>query len=168
MFRSWKFKILVIISVLLLTACGKSLEDRVGEGLRSAEKVFYENNKFANEEIDGVKFYRPSSFAIKEGSDSQNIIFTSKNDTFILFNNPNEEKDSHLFYDLLKADETKKIIKEKSFTEGDTFGFAAVIENDETVELITSVGGSKITTLSTKKDIENHLSVMMEILRSIQ
>jgi hypothetical protein len=168
MFRSWKFIFLVIMSVLLLTACGKSLEDRVDEGLKSAEKVFYENNKVANEEIDGVKFYKPSNFVIKEGSDSQNIIFTAKKDTFLLFNNPNEETDSHLFYDLLKADETKKIIKEKTFTDGDIFGFAAVIENDDTVELITSVGGSKITTLSNKRDVENHLSVMMEILRSIQ
>ena len=168
MFRSWKFIFLVIVSVLLLTACGKSLEDRVDEGLKSAEKTFYENKKVANEEIDGVKFYKPSEFAIKEGSDSQNVILTTKKATFILFNNPNEKTDSHLFYDLLMADETKKVIKEKSFTDGDIFGFAAVIENDDTVELITSVGGSKITTLSNKKDVENHLSVMMEILRSIQ
>ena len=71
-----------------------------------------------------------------------------------MFNNPNEKTNSHLFYDLLKADETKTIIEEKSFTDGDIFGFAAVIENDDTVELITSVGGTKITTLANKKDVE--------------
>ena len=157
-----------MVSMFLLTACGKSLEVQVDEGLKSAEKVFYENNKVANEEIDGLKFYKPSDFTIKEGSDSQNIIFTSKNDTFILFNNPNESTNSQLLYDLLKADETKTIIKEKSFTEGDIFGFAAVIENDDRVELITSVGGTKITTLANKKDVENHLTIMMEILRSIK
>ncbi len=64
--------------MFLLTACGKSLEDQVDEGLKSAEKVFYENNKVANEEIDGLKFYKPSDFTIKEGSDSQNIILTRK------------------------------------------------------------------------------------------
>ena len=154
--------------MFLLTACGKSIEDQVDDGLKSAEKVFYENNKVANEEIDGLKFYKPSDFTIKEGSDSQNIILTRKSDTFILFNNPNEEMNSHLFYDLLKADETKTIIDEKSFTDGDIFGFSAVIENDDTVELITSVGGTKITTLANKKDVENHLTIMMEILRSIQ
>lgn len=168
MFRSWKFIFLVMISILLLTACGKSLEDKVTEGLNSAEKVFYDNNKVANEEVDGVKFYKPSDFEIKKGSDSQNIILTTKSDTFILFNNPNEEPNSHLFYDLMMADKTKTIIEEKSFTDGDIFGFAAVIENNDTVELITSVGGTKITTLANNNDVESHLTVMMEILRSIQ
>ncbi|WP_172371062.1 hypothetical protein [Sporosarcina jiandibaonis] len=168
MFRSWKFIFLVIVSVFFLAACGKSLEVRIGEGLRSAEKVFYENNKVANEQIDGVKFYKPSEFTIKEGSDSQNIILTTKKDTFILFNNPNEKMDSRLFYDLLKADDTKKIIDEKTFTDGDIFGFAAVVENNDTVELIASVGGTKITTLAKKRDVASHLTVMMEILRSIQ
>ena len=167
MFRSWKF-IFLVLAMFLLTACGKSLEDQVDEGLKSAEKVFYENDKVANEEIDGLKFYKPSDFTIKEGSDSQNIILSTKSDTFILFNNPNEETNSHLFYDLLKADEAKTIIDEKSFTEGDIFGFAAVVENDDTVELVTSVGGTKITTIANKKDVENHLTIMMEILRSIQ
>lgn len=167
MFRSWKFIFLVLV-MFLLTACGKSLEEQVEEGLKSSEKVFYENNKVANEEIDGLKFYKPSDFTIRQGSDSQNIILTTKSDTFILFNNPNEETNSHLFYDLLKADETKTIIDEKSFTDGDVFGFAAIIENDDTIELIASVGGTKITTLANKKDVENHLTIMMEILRSIQ
>ena len=167
MFRSWKF-IFLVLAMFLLTACGKSLEEQVDEGLKSAERVFHENNKVANEEIDGLKFYKPIDFTIKEGSDSKNIILTRKNDTFILFNNPNEEMNSHLFYDLLKADEARTIIGEKSFTDGDLFGFAAVIENDDTVELIASVGGTKISTLANKKDVENHLTVMMEILRSIQ
>ena len=65
MFRSWKFIFLVMVSMFLLTACGKSLEDQVDEGLKSAEKVFYENNKVANEEIDGLKFYKPSDFTYK-------------------------------------------------------------------------------------------------------
>ena len=62
----------------------------------------------------------------------------------------------------MKADEAKTIIGEKSFTEGELFGFAAVLENDDRIELIASVGGTKITTLANKKDIENHLTIMME------
>lgn len=168
MFRSWKFIFLVMALTLFLTACGKTLEENADAGLKSAEQAFFESDKVANEEVGDVKFYRPNELSLKEESDTQNIILTTKDDTFILFNNPNEETNSHLFYDLLKADTTKVIVDEKTFTEGDTFGFAAVVESNDKVELITSVGGTKITTLSNQKDVEKNLVLMMEILRSIK
>lgn len=168
MFRSWKFIFLVMALTLLLAACGKSLEENADEGLKSAEITFFESDKVANAEVGDVKFYKPNDFSIKDESDSQNILLTTKDDTFILFNNPNEEMNSQLFYDLLKADTTKVIVAEKTFTEGDTFGFAAVVESNDRVELVASVGGTKITTLSSQKDVEKNLVLMMEILRSIK
>ena len=80
-----------------------------------------------------------------------------------------KEKNSHLFYDLLLADSTKEIIAEETFTDEDVFGFAAVIKSDnENVELVASVGGTKITTLTSQKKLKKYLAHMMEIVRSIQ
>ena len=46
---------------------------------------------------------------MSDKSDAQNIVFTKNTDTFILFVNPNEKSDSKLFYDLLLADQRKKL-----------------------------------------------------------
>ena len=168
MFHSWKFIFLVLMSAVILTACGQSLEERAATGVNVAEEVFLANDKASTEEIDGVKLYKPMGFTIKESSDAQNIIFMKNDDTLILFINPNEEVDSRLFYDILMADQNKKVVALETFIEDGAFGFAAVIESDDNkVELIASVGGAKITTLTKEKNIATHLRVMMEVVRSI-
>ena len=168
MFHSWKFIFLVLMSAVILTACGQSLEERAATGVNVAEEVFLANDKASTEEIDGVKLYKPMGFTIKESSDAQNIIFMKNDDTLILFINPNEEVDSRLFYDILLEDQHKKVVALETFIEDGAFGFATVIESDDNqVELVASVGGSKITTLTKKKNIAANLRVMMEVVRSI-
>ncbi|WP_318614176.1 hypothetical protein [Sporosarcina sp. YIM B06819] len=169
MFRKWKFIFLLVMSALLLTACSESLGERAKVGINAAEEAFHTNDKEPTEEIDGVKLYKPIGLMISEKSDAQNIVFTKGKETFILFINPNEKSDSQLFYDLLLADQNKEIIEQATFTDKDIFGFAAVVKSeDDHVELITSVGGSKMTTLTTKKNIEENLTEMMEVVRSVE
>ena len=169
MFRKWKFKFLLVISVFILTACNESLSENAAAGIEAAEAVFHLNDKEPTEEIDGVKLYKPIGFTINEQSDAQNIVLTKNKETFILFINPNEKSDSQLFYDLLLADQNKEIIEQATFTDEDIFGFVAVVKSDnDKVELITSVGGAKMTTLTTTKTIEENMSTMMEVVRSIK
>lgn len=168
--RSGKFIFLVIISVFMLTACGQSLEKSANDAVNSAEEAFHANNKETNEKIGETKFYKPISFKVEDDSDAHNIVLNKANNPFILFINPNEQKDSRLFYDLLIADEKKNIVAEESFTEGDTIGFAAVVQNgnDDQVELIVSVGGIKMSTYVKESKITANLPKMMEIARSIK
>ena len=169
MFRKWKFIFLLAMSVFLLTACNESLGESVNAGIKAAEEVFHLNDKEPTEEIDGIELYKPVGLVISEQSDAQNIVFTKNKETFILFINPNEKSDSQLFYDLLLADQNKEIIEQATFTEEGIFGFAAVVESDnDHVELIASVGGTKMTTLTTTKKIEENLTEMMEVVRSIK
>ncbi|WP_203246620.1 hypothetical protein [Sporosarcina beigongshangi] len=169
MFRRWKFVFLLVMSAFLLTACSESLNDRATAGVEAAEAVFHLNDKEPTEKIDGIQLYKPAGFVISEQSDAQNIVMTKSKETFILFNNPNEKSDSQLFYDLLIADQNKKIIEQATFNDEGTFGFVAVVKSDDdNVELIASVGGSKMTTLTTAKKIEENVTEMMEIVRSVK
>ena len=169
MFHSRKFIFLIILSIVFLTACGQSREDRVEEGIKTAEETFFANDKKGTEEIEGVKLYKPMGFTVEENSDAQNIIFNKNGDMFILFVNPNEDLDSQLFYDLLLADESKVIVAKETFKEDDTFGFVAIVESDDdTVELVASVGGAKMTTRTNEKNIVKNIKPMMEIVRSIK
>lgn len=169
MFRSWKFLLLIVTTIFLLTACGQSLEERAAEGVKTAKEVFYANDRKSTEEIDGIKLYKPAGFNVVDDSDTQNIMFEKDKDPFILFVNPNEEKDSRLFYDLLLADKNLDIIAEEQFEEEDIFGFVAVIEHaDASIELVASVGGAKMTTLTKEKNVVEYLEAMMSIVRSIK
>lgn len=168
MFRKGKLVTVMLFAVLLLGACGKTIETRVQDGLKAAEETFYKEPKAYTEDVDGTRLYKPAGFKVNENSDAQNIVLSKGKQPFILFVNPNEAKDSQLFYDLLHADEDSDIIAEEKFTDGDTFGFVAVIQSDEdVVELIANVGGAKITTQTTGKNIVGNLKTMMRIVRSI-
>lgn len=168
MFRGWKFIFLTLITVVLLAACGQSLDEKVTAGISAAEEAFHANDKDRTEEVDGIKLYKPAGFTISDLSDAQNIVFTKNEETFILFINPNEKSDSKLFYDLLLADQNKDIIEQATFEDEGIFGFAAVVKSgDNQVELIASVGGAKMTAMAKKNKIEEDLARMMEVVRSI-
>lgn len=167
MFRSWKFLFLIILSISVLTACGQTLDERAADGIAVAKEAFLLDDKQTNDEVQGVPLYKPSGFTIAEDSDAQNIVMKKGDETFILFINTNEEKDSRLFYDLLDNNEERKRFEEV-FTSDGYFGFASVVKiGEDQVELITSVGGVKMTTITKKKNIRNDLARMMEITRSI-
>lgn len=167
MFRSWKFLFLLILSISVLTACGQTLDERAADGIAVAKEAFLLDDKQTNDEVQGVQLYKPSGFTIAEDSDAQNIVMKKGDETFILFINTNEEKDSRLFYDLLDNNEERKRFEEV-FTSDGYFGFASVVKiGEDQVELITSVGGVKMTTITKKKNIRNDLARMMEITRSI-
>ncbi|MGG0669828.1 hypothetical protein [Sporosarcina koreensis] len=167
MFRFWKFLFLAFLSITLLAACGKSFDERAAEAIAEAKDAFQLNDQQVNDEVDGVSLYKPAGFTIEEKSDSQNIVMKKGNDTFLLFINPNEKKDSRLFYDLLKNTEDKDRVEE-TFTDDGYFGFASVVKKgEEQVELIASVGGIKMTTITKNKNIEANMRMMMEIVRSI-
>ncbi|AOV07194.1 hypothetical protein [Sporosarcina ureilytica] len=168
MFQTWKYIFLVSVVVFLLTACGKSLEDYASEGIKAAREAFHADNKEQTEEIDGTKLYKPVGFTISDDSDAQNIVFNKGKETFILFVNPNETKESDLFYELLHANEEANIVAEEKFSDGDTFGFAAIVNHEDgTIELIASVGGAKMSTLTNEKNVVRNLETMMQIVRSI-
>ncbi len=169
MSRMLKVISFLLVSVLLLSACGKTVEEQAEEGLKIAEEVFYKEPKKHNEEVNGTKLYKPTSFKLSDASDAQNIVLNKGKQPFILFMNPNEAKDSRLFYDLLHADEDVNIIDEEKFSESNSFGFVAVIQNEgDMVELIANVGGAKMTTLTKEKHIASDLETMMKIVRSIE
>lgn len=169
MFRSWKFLFLLVGALFVLGGCGKSIDQKAEDGIAAARDIFEQDGKNATEEIEGVALYKPAGFTIEDASDPQNIIFSNKDETFILFINPNEEKDSHLFHDLLKSQEKIEVIKEETFSDKGYFGFASVLKSgDGKVELVTSVGGVKMTTITKEKNIENYMASMMEIVRSVK
>ena len=167
MTRKWMRLLIASLVVILMAGCS-SLEEQAIDGLENAKVAFQGDAEKPNEKVNDLNIFIPSGFSIEEESDETNIILTKGKDSFILFINPNELPGSQLYYDLMMSDSNLKVLEEKTFEQNGRFGFAAIIENsEERYELITSIGGTKLSTISDEQDIANNLEKMMLIVRSI-
>ena len=159
----------ISVVILMLTACGKPVEEQVTEGVASTATVFEAKPVEPTTTIGKIEVYLPSGYKIEEGTNEMNYIVTKGKDSFILFVNTIEQEDSRLHYDLLVNDSKLNIMKEQTFEQEEAFGFAAVIEHsEEQYELVVSSGGVKMTTMAKDKHIDEKLVDMMEIVRSVK
>lgn len=167
--RKWIHFIWISVVVVILTGCGKTVEEQITEGVTSTATVFEAQSVEPTTTIGKIKVYLPSGYKVEEGTNEMNYIFTKGKDSFILFVNTIEAEDSRLHYDILVNDSKLNIIKEQTFEFEDVFGFTAVIEHsEEQYELVVSSGGIKMTTMSADKNIDEKLVDMMEIVRSVK
>ena len=167
MTRKWMRLLIASLVVSLLVGCS-SLEEQAVNGIENAKVAFQDDAEKPNEKVNNINIFIPSGFSIEKESNETNILLSKGNESFILFINPNELQSSRLYYDLMMSDSNLKVVEEKTFEQNGRFGFAAIIENsEEKYELITSIGGIKLTTISQAQDIENNLEKMMLIVRSI-
>ena len=167
MTRKWMRLLIASLAVILIAGCS-SLEEQTVDGLEKAKIAFQSDAEKPNEKVDDISIFIPRGFSIEEESDETNIILSKGNNSFILFLNPNELPSSQLYYDLMTTNSNLNVLEEKTFEQNGRFGFAAIIQNsEEKYELLTSIGGIKLTTISDQQDIANNLEKMMLIIRSI-
>ncbi|PIC86047.1 hypothetical protein CSV72_10305 [Sporosarcina sp. P20a] len=168
MLRSGKVFLLLLLAVVLV-GCNQKVEVRTDDAFVSAKKVFELNSKKANQTVGDIEFYKPPTLRIDKESASQKIVLTKRNDSFYLTVNPNEKKNSQVYYDVLLTDEPDHLVGAQTFSKDDAFGFVAVIQKGEKqVELIANVGGAKVETVTNEENTDAYLEKMMEIARSAQ
>ncbi|WP_313891544.1 hypothetical protein [Psychrobacillus sp.] len=167
MTRKWLRFFLASIAVILLVGCS-SIEEQATNGIENAKLVFQGDAEKTNQKVNNLKFFLPSGFSVDEGSDQNNVILSKGKDAYVLFMNPNELPSSQLYYDLMMVDTNIKIVEKNTFEQNGRFGFAAILESDtDNFELVTSIGGIKLTTISKQQNIASNLENMMKIVRSI-
>ncbi|PIC65210.1 hypothetical protein CSV79_02780 [Sporosarcina sp. P13] len=168
MSQKGKVFLLVLLAVVLV-GCNQKVEFRTDDAFVAAKKVFESNAKSTNNTVGGISFYKPPTMKVDKESTSQTIVLTKKSDSFYLTLNPNEKKNSRVYYDELLTDEPEQLIGSRTFTKDEAFGFVVVIQKSEKlVEIIAGVGGAKIATVTDEKNITRYVEKMMEITRSVQ
>lgn len=167
MTQKWMRLCIASIAVILLVGCS-SIEEQATNGIENAKVVFQGDAEKSNEKVGNWKVFLPSGFSIEDASDQTNILLSKGKDSYLLFLNPNELPGSQLYYDLMIADKKLKVVDVTTFEQNGRFGFAAIIESSaDSYELITSIGGIKLTTISQEHNIATKLKDMMTIVRSI-
>ena len=169
MSRKWMRIAIAPFLIVGLAACSASAEDQTTEGIKSAKEIFQGDIVESNEQIDQVELFVPGGFTIQENSDETNIVLMDDSNSYVLFINPNEKQDSNLFYDLLQAEKKEAIIAQETFEQNGRFGFVAVYPSGEgKYEIISSIGGVKLTTISDEANISTNMEKMMKMVRSVK
>nr|WP_106780475.1 hypothetical protein [Lysinibacillus timonensis] len=168
MIKKWVFSIITVLTVMVLSACGKSLDEQIELGVANSQAVFEEAPQEPNHTVGAIEVFLPAGYTIEESEDKANYLLKKDNQEYILFVNSNEQKNSELLYELFKQNSGKQIIKEQTVKTDNEFGFTAIVLNDDdTYELIVNSGNVKISTLSNDHNIDQKLVDMTKIARSV-
>ncbi|MBS4200043.1 hypothetical protein KHA93_10285 [Bacillus sp. FJAT-49732] len=156
---------LIILSVFIIAACGKSIDKEKIKAEENVEKAFQEKPADTNEEIQSITFNLPAGFTIKDESPN-NIILEKGDQTYILFYNPNEESNSKALYDGV-VDHANKVIVNKTFSDKERFGYLVINEMDKNMyEVTVGIGGIKATSESDLKSLATDAEALMNIVNS--
>lgn len=168
MLRKGSFFLLLLIAAVLAAGCSQEVEFRTEKALSSAKKAFEANAKAANHTAGDIRFYKPPSVRADSEAADQQLVLTKKEDAFYVIVNPNDKKDSRVFYDEMLADEPDEMIGAETFSKDGAFGFAAVLPaGEKQVRLVVNAGGVLAETITEERNMESYAKLMMEMVRSV-
>ncbi|SDN03625.1 hypothetical protein [Sediminibacillus halophilus] len=166
--NKWKFGQLIAsaLIVVLLAGCTLKAESKAfDEAMTVTDSVFKKAKPETNNELDGLAVYIPDNLEIAENTNN-NLILEDGEQTYILFYNRFEPAISEINYQ--EAEEAKDNALLESFKEKDRFGYLKISEPEgRKYELQVGTGSVKVTTLTTKNQLEKDAQMMMKMARSV-
>lgn len=157
------------VLTVLLAGCGKSFDEKVSEGFTTVQAAFEQQPLKANTKENNISLYLPENFVIDPSDEENNYFIHSSDDQYILFINEEEPENSQFNYDILMKSDDKSIIKVEQLQGEKHFGFVAVKQfSEKEYELIVSIGGIKLSTITNEKKIDFKLENMIDIVRSVE
>jgi hypothetical protein len=164
--RLLKGALLLVVAVLLLSACSANVKEEQKATQEKVVGAFDSPSKKAKEKNADIQFYLPFGFEIKEKSEN-NILLKNGSKTYILFYNPHEGSGSEVVFNAtLNAN---KFDYKKTYKQDEKFGYLLIRELDEDQqELTVGIGGVKMTTETKTKSMKNDAEMMMQIVNSVK
>ncbi|WP_078379357.1 hypothetical protein [Sutcliffiella halmapala] len=161
--------VIIVFSIIVLSGCSLSIEEASEKTLNAVEQSLSEENNEANEKSGQISYYLPPQYTVDSESNN-NIVLTYKDQTFILFVNPYEQKDSEVLYQSTVESYDSPEVTESFSNEGE-FGYVIIDEidnnEDELYEITVGVGGVKMTTVTNTNNMEESANVMMDVVSSV-
>ncbi|WP_102263902.1 hypothetical protein [Mesobacillus jeotgali] len=156
---------LVIVGVLLLSACSASFSEHKAEIKEQVATTFESQPEKTNNSTKDIEYYLPSSFKVEEETPN-NVLLKDGSKTFILFYNQHEKEDSKVVYDST-VKQQKEWDANETFTKDGKFGYMLVKQLKENrYQLIVGIGGVKLTTET--EDVRDDAEAMMDIANSVK
>ncbi|MGN8645841.1 hypothetical protein ACTNEO_09225 [Gracilibacillus sp. HCP3S3_G5_1] len=161
---------LFVVFLLIVFLIGMSIwtsrptEEVLSEAIEVAEHRFQADAKAQNHQVGNLSLYLPENFEIEEKT-VNNVLLTKDEQTYILFYNVLESQKSNLNYEAAKEGNDHEWLV--SFENQDRFGYISIIDVDEEFELQLGVGGVKVPTISSRDELVQDVTDMMDIANSI-
>lgn len=161
---------ILFLSLLFLTGCSVSIEDATQKSVDTFEGTFKAQPLETTEDTDIFAYHLPTGFSIDSESEN-NIVFTQDEQTYLLFVNPFEPKDSEVLYDSTKVN-LSDLLVDHTVAEDDRLGYLLISpvdgEEEEFYEVTVGLGGVKMTTVTDTSNMEASTKSMMEIISSVK
>lgn len=153
--------------ILFLSACSVTAGDMKQLATDAIQESLDKKVKPTNEKTINGSVFVPFLMSIEEVSPN-NIILKQGSQTYILFYNAHEKEDSKELYNTVVEGSDSLLVSE-SFEQDGKFIYLVVQEqNTENVVLTVGIGGKKMTTETTVKNVSADIETMLEILRSFE
>jgi hypothetical protein len=165
--RLFKIAFIYSFTFTLLLGCSISKEEVKQSAIESIKIAFQEDSVKANETNDQFSFYLPDTFDIESASGS-NLILSEGKQQYILFVNKNEKRNSKLLYQK-GIDTATDILVNETMETDDEFKYTIINKlNEKVYEVITGIGGIKMTTHANSQDVDDSVRKMIKIVQSVQ
>lgn len=150
----------------LLYGCSMKSEEDTLEGAReAAETSFLDESPIpANGEMMDRDIYLPD-YVEEESREESNLILSNGEQTIIVFFNPLEPADSKLHFET--ASRVEGLLLD-SFEGNGEFGYIRILPDEgEGYELQVGAGGVKVTTFTSKGNLERDAGELMRTAKSL-
>jgi outer membrane biogenesis lipoprotein LolB len=166
MLRLFKGALLLVLAVLLLSACSANVKEEQNATNDKVETAFNSAPKSAKNKNEDIHFYMPFGFEIKEEKQN-NILLKNGSKTYILFYNQQEGPDSEVVYNAtLNAN---KYDFKKKYKKDGKLGFLLIRDLGEKKQEVTvGIGGVKMTTETKTSSMKADAETMMQIVKSVK
>lgn len=158
---------LIVLCLLVVTACSQSKEEVWKQTINEVKDVFKQSNIKTNTENKMFKYYKPKAFTVQKKKEP-NIILKDDGTTYILFVNPREAEMSRADYKEAKkqksdADRLTSFATDSSFV----YVYLKQIEGEE-YELVVSSGNVKLTADTHLDDLQDRAKKMARVVHSVK
>ena len=165
--KDWRIGILFSV-MLLLVGCSVTEEEALELGRESYIASIEEEAEQATVELDDVQIFLPRGFEVIEEQE-YNILLQQGDQLFVLFHQPSEPATSTIrLREDMESAGTAIIYEVRETDEMVSYLLVEEGEKEGLLLVKTSVGGAKISTLSTYQRLENDINAMTQIVHSYQ
>ncbi|WP_332697574.1 hypothetical protein [Halalkalibacter lacteus] len=151
--------------LLLVVGCSVTEEEALELGYQAFKTGVEKEKKDTNTDLTTLELYLPRGFEVIEEQE-YNLRIQNQEQLFLLFHQPLELPTSniHLQRDMEFAD--RAILYELIETDEQLAYLIVSKEEDSQLFVITTIGGAKLSTLTTYKELEDNIEAMTEIVHS--
>ncbi|WP_078555533.1 hypothetical protein [Bacillus alkalicellulosilyticus] len=166
MFIKRNYIFLFLLFLTLTSGCQATTDELLEASTIAFSDSFTATYPEPNVEAEQVSYYTSEAVGVRDETE-YNLILEKDEQLFLLFFNPVEELDSTLNLQRdMEAEQEPLLLETYEGTEKQAYLIISE-ENEDEFKVIAGIGGAKVSTITVNSNLEESVTVMMEVLHSL-